>query len=244
MLLPRWLESDAASPKAAVVAAAVRVLAAVVAAISALVAAGLAVQRYVDVDALRSLVASAGPLAPAAAVVAVAVRSLLFIPVLPLPVLVAIAVLLFGTVAGAAYVLVGAVLGATVAFALARTFVGRVCARIPAASVRRLDQVLNANGLAAIIGLRLMFTGSVLLNFGSGLTSMAARDYVVGTAVGLAPKVFVAAYLFALVREPDIWAALVAAPTAALLALFLAIKVAGAALLVWTLYSVRRAAPA
>ena len=243
MLLPRWLESGAASPRVAV-AAAGRALAAIAVAFGVLVVAGLAVQRYVDVDALRSLVQSAGPLAPAAAVVAVAVRSLLFIPVLPLPVLVAIAVLLFGTLAGAAYVLAGAVLGATVAFALARAFVGRVSARIPAASVRRLDEVLTRNGLAAIVGLRLLLTGSVLLNFGSGLTSMRARDYVVGTAVGLAPKVFVAAYLFALVREPDIWTALASGPTATLLVLFIATKVIGAALLLWTLYSVRRAAPA
>jgi len=74
---------------------------------------------------------------------------------------------------------------------------------------------------------------------------VTTRGYVVGTAVDLVPRVPIAVYLFAPMREPDLWGVLLAAPTPGPVVLCLRARAARIIiLLVWTPRSVRRAAAA
>lgn len=138
-----------------------------------------------DVAALRADIAAAGPIAPAAFVLAYALATLA--PV-PKSVLSAIAGLLFGLVAGIVLVLVAAMLGALAAFLLGRVLGRGAVQRFTGARVARVDELLSRRGLIAVIGLRLVpvvpFTA---INYTAGLTGVRLRDFTLGTAVGILP---------------------------------------------------------
>ncbi|MBI3824872.1 MAG: VTT domain-containing protein [Candidatus Rokubacteria bacterium] len=202
---------------------------------------GMLLRRYVNVEALRGFVQGLGPLAPLAAIALIAVRSLLFLPVLPLPVAATIMAVMFGTLPSALYLLLGMTAGAVLGFVLARFCFGRLIARLAGGRVKRLDALLGAHGLVAVLGLRLLLVSNVPLNLASGLTSIALSDYTLGTVVGLAPTIVIMAYLSATMQEADVWQALLTYPTPLLVPLLLACKVAGAALLALLAHRMRRA---
>ncbi|MCI0377604.1 MAG: TVP38/TMEM64 family protein [Gemmataceae bacterium] len=104
---------------------------------------------------------------------------------------------MFGVWEGTLYTWIGATIGATAAFfvakALGRDFVNqRLGGKLEA-----LDRRLAQNGFVSILILRLVplfpFNG---INFGSGLTSIRAGDYILGTAVGILPGTFVFQFVF------------------------------------------------
>lgn len=96
--------------------------------------------------------------------------------------------LLFGLAGGLAVVLAGALLGAAGGFALARRLGRDAVAGVDSDRLRRLDAMLARRGLLAVIGVRLVpllpFTA---LNYACGLTGVRARDYLLGTALGILP---------------------------------------------------------
>jgi len=103
---------------------------------------------------------------------------------------------LFGIGVGLPVVLAGAIAGAVAGFVLARRL-GRASverfqerAGVGSARLGQLDALLRRHGLLAIMGIRLApVVPFAVLNMACGLTALRTRDYVLGSAVGMAPAV-------------------------------------------------------
>ncbi|MGH8068661.1 MAG: TVP38/TMEM64 family protein [Candidatus Entotheonellia bacterium] len=203
----------------------------IVALLVAVVIMGLIVQRNIDVDALRVAIEGWGVLAPLIFMALLAFRNLLFLPVVPYLFLIGLGALSFGNLYGALYFWLGTTAGACVAFFVARYCVGEFAARLKRGRLRTLDQLVSTNGFLAILGLRLVLFSNIWLNYGSGMTSMTLKDFVLGTLIGLTPRTFTLAYIFEGVQEPDMLAAMLSYPRLGVLSLLLGSKIVGVVLL-------------
>lgn len=138
-----------------------------------------------SVEELRERVASAGWVGP---LVFVVVYALLTLTAAPAAVLSIAAGLLFGLGGGLAVVMAGALLSAVGAFVLARLLGRDAVARVDSDRLRGLDAMVRRRGLLAVTGVRLVpVLPFAALNYACGLTAVRARDYVLGTAVGILP---------------------------------------------------------
>lgn len=148
-------------------------------------AVAAAVVGLPDEEQLRADIAAAGPVAPVLFVLVYAVATL---APLPKNILAVVAGALFGLLPGIAIVLPAALLGAGAAFVLARILGRDAVERITGTRVARVDALLRRRGLLAVLGVRLVpvlpFTA---INYVAGLTAVRARDYVLGTALGILP---------------------------------------------------------
>ena len=110
--------------------------------------------------------------------------------------------LLFGVWEGTLYTWIGATIGATLAFGLARALGRDFVDHLLGSKLAALDEWLREHGLMGLLIIRLVplfpFNG---VNFGCGLTSIRLRDYVLATAIGIVPATFVYQYLFATLGE-------------------------------------------
>lgn len=156
--------------------------------LGAVLAAGAAVALTVDlpsVSDLRATVAGAGWLGP---VLFAALYAALTLTPTPATVLSIGAGLLFGVPEGLAVVVAGALVGAASAFGMSRSLGRQAIVRVDSKQLRRLDGLLARRGLLAVISVRLL---PVLpfgpLNYACGLTGVATRDYLLGTAIGILP---------------------------------------------------------
>lgn len=95
---------------------------------------------------------------------------------------------LFGLGVGVPVVWAGATAGAVAGFALAR-YLGRATVEgLGGERLARLDALLRRRGLLAMIGIRILpVVPFAILNVACGLTAVRARDYVLGTALGIIP---------------------------------------------------------
>lgn len=156
-----------------------------------------------DVDRLRTVVDDAGPLAPVAFALAYAVVTL---APLPKNALSAGAGLVFGLTVGVLVTWVGAMLGAVVAFALARALGREGVERVTGARGQQLDDVLRRRGFLAVLALRLVpvlpFTA---INYGSGLSGVRVPHYLGGTALGIIPGTIAYVALGAFGADPRSW---------------------------------------
>lgn len=105
---------------------------------------------------------------------------------------------LFGPVFGTLYTVLGATIGATCAFYFSRFFSGGVSSSKDSGVLSKLskyDEAIQQNGFLTVLFLRFVplfpFNG---LNFALGLTSINAKDYILGTLLGIIPGTF--AYVF------------------------------------------------
>lgn len=106
--------------------------------------------------------------------------------------------LLFGAYEGTLYTWFAATIGSTLAFYLAR-FLGRdFVEQLLAGRFEELQRRLENHGFTSLLVLRLLpwfpMNG---INFGSGLTSIRPRDYILATAIGILPGTFINVYLSA-----------------------------------------------
>jgi uncharacterized membrane protein YdjX (TVP38/TMEM64 family) len=199
--------------------------------IAAIVVLSMLIQRYLDIDALRSWIDSYGALAPMAFLFVCALKSVLFIPIIPLALLIGLGALMFGKMSGALYFWIGTTAGAYAAFLVGRYWLNGIAARLKRGKFQRLDEVLSGHGFLAMLGLRLVFFSNIPLNLGSGLTSITGRDYAAGTLIGIIPRTFIVAYVFESVQDSNIWAMLLTYPNALFLPLLLFSMIGGGALL-------------
>jgi uncharacterized membrane protein YdjX (TVP38/TMEM64 family) len=146
---------------------------------------------------IRAYIARFGAIAPIALILAYILRSVVL--VIPVSVLALTGGLAFGTWQGWAVIHVGAILGSSFAFIMARYF-GREM--IESSSwyqkkrVSQLDEKVAANGFKFTIIARLipLFQYDAL-NFSSGLSKMKYRDFLLGTMIGMAPHNLIGAML-------------------------------------------------
>jgi uncharacterized membrane protein YdjX (TVP38/TMEM64 family) len=105
--------------------------------------------------------------------------------------------LLFGTLLGGFYIVIGATIGAVGAFLVARYAGRETTERLIAGSIlERFDKSIHGAGFWSVFFTRAMpIFPFVIVNYAWGLTSVRLRDYALGTAVGIIPTTFILANL-------------------------------------------------
>ncbi len=140
-----------------------------------------------------------------------ALATVLFLPGTPLTILAGV---LFGPLAGASAVILGASVGACIAFFLTRFFGREVVDSLLSTYAHRLyeyDRKLEEKGLITILFLRLvpLFPFNVL-NVTLGLTRVRALDYIIGTFFGIIPGTFAYVYFGNVIAMPTVLGVLIA----------------------------------
>ncbi|MBM4242331.1 MAG: DedA family protein [Deltaproteobacteria bacterium] len=108
---------------------------------------------------------------------------------------VAIAVLAYGRTWGALVALGGAVVAVSVSFVVVRHVGGSALAEIDSPLLRRLLSQLDTRPLRSVILLRVVFGVAPFLNYALALSSLGFRDYLIGSIIGMAAPITVAAVL-------------------------------------------------
>lgn len=109
-------------------------------------------------------------------------------------VLIAAAVAAFGPWRGAGYSWAGTLVSSAVGFGLGRRFAGRLLSVHGGPGVWRFVRMIGRNGFAASLLVRLVPAAPfVLINMAAGATPMAFSDFLMGTAIGIVPKVAITA---------------------------------------------------
>ncbi len=102
---------------------------------------------------------------------------------------------IFGVAAGIALTWIGATLGATGAFLLARALGGNALRRLLGARAGTLDRMLGDGAFLSMLRLRLIpVVPFNALNFGAGLAGVRLTHYMAATAIGILPGTSVYTY--------------------------------------------------
>ena len=110
--------------------------------------------------------------------------------------------ILYGTWMGSVVNLIGATLGASIAFFAAK-YLGRdFCQRLMKGRLNEFQKKVEKNGFNVILLLRLIpLFPYIGINYASGLVKIKFRDYFLATLIGMIPGVFIYTYLFATLGE-------------------------------------------
>lgn len=155
-----------------------------------LVGVGLVVALTVGVPPIDTVRAQVGAAGWAGPLLYAGLYAALSLTPAPASALTVGAGVLFGWPLGVPVVLVGALAGAVAGFGLARGLGRASVAGLGGARRARLDALLARRGLLAVIAVRLVpVVPFAILNAACGLSAVRARDYVLGTALGMLPVV-------------------------------------------------------
>jgi len=98
----------------------------------------------------------------------------------------------FGPYEGTLFTWIGAMIGATLSFLLARVLGRGFVDKLLAGKFEAFDRRIREHGFTGLLLIRLLpifpFNG---VNFDCGLTGIRLRDYLLGTAIGILPGTFV-----------------------------------------------------
>ncbi len=170
-------------------------LLAIVAAIAAFFAAGL--DQYVTFDALRDnraaltdFVAQQGLIAALLFIAIYAVSTALSLP--GGAVMSIAGGFLFGTVAGTAYIVIGATAGAIAIFLIAKTALGDALRAKAGPALRRMEAGFQENALSYLLVLRLVpLFPFFVVNIVPAFLGVPLRIYAIATFIGIIPGAFV-----------------------------------------------------
>jgi uncharacterized membrane protein YdjX (TVP38/TMEM64 family) len=166
---------------------------------------------HLSVHDVRRMVRSLGPFG-APAVVFMIAAIIVFIPIPTIPIEI-VAGLVYGVPLGSLLVLAGHMLGAIVAFAIARRF-GRPLLRrwLGDRGVSRLDAFAAQSGFLYIFFMRLLpLFDFKLVSYAAGLTPIRTRTYVLATLAGIFPPIVILVSIGATAAARPREAALIAA---------------------------------
>jgi uncharacterized membrane protein YdjX (TVP38/TMEM64 family) len=179
--------------------------------------------QWLDTESLQQLLMqiSASPLALLAVPASYVAAGLLSIP---LTLLVIVTALVFGPWTGFLYALGGALLSGLCNFVLGRWLASDWVRRLAGSRLNRLSEKLGKRGILAIVALRLVPIAPYgVVNLVAGATHVRLRDFLLGSAIGLAPGLLAITVfshqVAATIRRPELGAfALLAGVTGALAA--------------------------
>ena len=160
----------------------------------------VAVQRVIDVDYVRGLVASTGALAPLTYVV---VSTALGAVLVPGPLLAAGSGFLFGPLVGT-FVTLGATVGTAIVTSLAGRRAGKESARALLGPQRseRIDGLITRGGLWAVVGQRFVpGISDALASYAFGAFGVPLWQMAAGAFIGSVPRAFVYTALGASIGE-------------------------------------------
>ncbi|HEX6077356.1 MAG TPA: VTT domain-containing protein [Micromonosporaceae bacterium] len=159
------------------------------------------VLAVVGVPSPAELARALGTTAVPAPVLAVAGFAVLVLGLVPRTLLAAAAGLVFGPLAGAGYIILGATLGALVAFGIGR-WLGREFVAVQTRA-SRLDGWLASRGVAAVVTVRVLPVAPFgLVSYAFGASGVRLGAYLVGTVVGMLPATAVYVNLGAASTRP------------------------------------------
>ncbi|MCK9227746.1 MAG: VTT domain-containing protein [Syntrophorhabdaceae bacterium] len=142
--------------------------------------------RYLEQEALRTMIAGYGALAPVIYMLIYAIAPSLFLPGLPITI---VGGILFGPFWGVVYAITGATIGACVAFLVSRYLAREwVAERLKSPRWRRLDEAVERHGWRVVAFTRLipLFPFN-LLNYAFGLTKIHFVHYAVTSFFAMLP---------------------------------------------------------
>ena len=164
------------------------------------VAATVAIVLQPSQEDLEDALGGGGALGPVVYAAVYAVLTVALVPGLPLTLA---AGALYGAVGGAAVSVIGASIGATAAFGLARRGARDSVERVRGERLAALEKRLDGKGLLALLTLRLVpVVPFNALNYAAGATSIGVRDYVIATTFGIIPGAVAFAALGAGLDDP------------------------------------------
>ncbi len=150
------------------------------------------VEKLLDKDFIASIINPLGFFGVLLFMVIYMIGTVIFLPGTPLSI---IAGFLFGSIQGTIAVVIGATLGACIAFGISRYLGKDFTERFLKGRFKKLyayDKKLEDNGLITILFLRIVplfpFNG---LNFALGLTKIKFKDFILGTVLGIIPGSFI-----------------------------------------------------
>lgn len=136
--------------------------------------------------------AASGPWALPVAVLAFAALAFVGVPQI---MLIAAAVVAFGPVNGCLYSWIGTMASSLVGFYLGRLAGAKALERFSGAGVARFVSLIARNGLFASFIVRLVPSAPfIVVNMAAGVTPMRVIDFVLGTALGIVPKIVLTAF--------------------------------------------------
>jgi len=157
-----------------------------------LVAGGVWLNRcgMIDADSLSNAIAGLGIWAIPVFVILFGIGGLLGVPGLVFTIAARLA---FGPIWGFVAAYAGALLTVTTAFAIVRVLRGGDAEppRLPFRWAQRILDGAESRPVLSVVVLRLIFFVSPPLNYGLGFSGLRTRDYVLGSAIGLAIPTFV-----------------------------------------------------
>ncbi|MFH1307686.1 MAG: VTT domain-containing protein [archaeon] len=128
--------------------------------------------------------------------ITIIIAEVIFAPFPPL-ILYLVGGILFGAFLGGIYALIGNIIGATMAFWIAKRY-GRtyVEKKIPKNIIKKFDKFSSKYGAASIFLLRVNpFTTSDLFSYLAGLSKIKYWAFIIATSLGLLPFIFIQSYL-------------------------------------------------
>ncbi|MFN3583159.1 TVP38/TMEM64 family protein [Phenylobacterium sp.] len=109
--------------------------------------------------------------------------------------LIAAAVVAFGAWTGFAYSWIGTMVSALIGFYLGRVAGARTLKTFSGEGLRQFMELVGRNGFFASLIVRLVPSAPfIVVNMAAGVTPMRARDFTVGTALGIVPKIALTAF--------------------------------------------------
>ena len=137
------------------------------------------------------LAAARGPWSLPVAIACFAVLAFVGVPQLAL---IAAAVAVFGPWQGLIYSWIGTMVSALVGFGLGRLWGPRFGSAASAGAVGRLIALTARNGFLASLVIRLVpFAPFVVVNMAAGVTAIRLFDFILGTGIGILPKIVLTA---------------------------------------------------
>jgi len=153
-----------------------------------------------DPDDIEAAFSGLGLLGPLLFAMVYAALTVLLVPGAPLTIA---AGALFGVVGGSIVVMFGATAGAGAAFLISRFSSRGAVEQARGDRLEALEQRFGGRGFQAMLLLRLIpLVPFNALNYAAGATSISGRDYMLATAIGIAPGVFVFTALGAGLNDP------------------------------------------
>ncbi|MBD1373070.1 TVP38/TMEM64 family protein [Hazenella sp. IB182357] len=163
-----------------------------------IIGVGVFVLQYFDLtqftpDKIQAFILSFGVWAPILYIFLYAVRPLFFFPAL---ILTLTGGLTFGPFWGTLYDLIGASLGAYLAFGISRWLGRDTVRKLIGKRLQSFEAQADKYGFRTILFLRLVpLVPFDVINYGAGLTKIRFRDYAIATTIGIIPGAFAFNYL-------------------------------------------------
>lgn len=150
-------------------------------------------------DEMKTFLRSFGVWAPAVFIAVASMRPLLFVPAGLISV---VGGLVFGSLVGTVYTLVGSTIGALIAFEIARYFGRELVQKVSKGRLEGWGKMLEGQGIHIIFLTRLMPVFPFdAISYAAGLSSISFRNFFVGTMLGIIPGTFVYSFLGSTLHE-------------------------------------------